>query len=74
MAITVSPFAEYVILVGAIVGGASAIAMAVALVVGGIMFQRGKDVDPWDLATRKAAPLGACFGMVIALVELVPWS
>lgn len=72
MVVAVSRFAELVILAGAITAGATAISMGIALVVGGLARQAGKDVDPWDLSTTRAAPLGACFGLAITVIELVP--
>jgi hypothetical protein len=74
MVLGLSVFVEGLLEAGAIAGSASAIAMAVTLVIGGIAEQAGKDVDPWKLATERGAPLGACVGVVIALVELMHWN
>ena len=54
--------------------GATALAMAIALVYGAISRGLGKDVDPWELATKKGAVLGAIFGLLFAIAELIPWK
>lgn len=74
MSLALSTLAKDLIDGGAIAGGTTALGIAVTLTIGGIAQQAGKDVNPWQLATERGATLGACAGVVIALVEIVPWK
>jgi hypothetical protein len=74
VALTLSPFAEDLITTGAITAGSTALAMGVSLVIGALARLKGKSIDPWRVAAEQGAPLGAVFGIVIALIELVPWG
>jgi hypothetical protein len=65
-----SPFATFLVELGAISAGSIAVGTAVGYAVGAIAKDLGADVDPLDIAQRGAA-LGAVFGVAYGLLTLV---
>jgi hypothetical protein len=66
-------FGDFLIRAGALATGAGALGASTALVLGAFARDLGRETDHWELASRGAA-LGALFGVVYALAELIPWS
>ncbi len=66
-------FGKFLVGEGELAGGAGALGGSIALIIGAIAKDLGRDIDHWAFATKGAA-LGALFGVTWGLAERLPWG